>query len=291
MNRPALVLLGLLLALETARADDFPDFKPGAQDITFAETSPDATPKEMVWRFNAPDEPPDYDITREKFRIWISDKYSHEETWGLFVWVDPGSTPRLPVEWGRELADRKLLAISAYDSGNDRHTYFRCRLAVDGAFNMRKRFHIDPRRVYISGGSGGGRVASILGISYADIFAGAFPIVGADFYKAVLTPDGGAFYPPSFFPDAKVLAAAKRRNRYVLLTGSKDTNRDNTRSVFRRGYKAEGFRHILYLEVPKMGHAWPPADWFAKGLDFLDKDDSPKARKASGAKGRGMGKT
>jgi hypothetical protein len=29
-----------------------------------------------------------------------------------------------------------------------------------------------------------------------------------------------------------------------------------------------------------MGHALPSGEWFAKGLDFLDQDDSPPKAKA-----------
>jgi hypothetical protein len=147
-------------------------------------------------------------------------------------------------------------------------------LAVDAAFNMRRRFNISPRRVYLSGVSGGGRVASMVGVAYADVFSGTFPIVGANFYKPIPAP-GGRHYPPTFAPVGTILAGAKKRNRFVLLTGSKDFNRENTKDVYRRGFKAEGFRHVLYLEVPDMGHALPSGEWFARGLDFLDQDDSP----------------
>ena len=141
------------------------------------------------------------------------------------------------------------------------------------------RYNITPRRVYISGLSGGGRVASMVGVAYADVFAGTFPIVGANFYKPMPAP-GGRHSPPSFAPAGTILAEAKKRNRFVLLTGSKDFNRENTKDVYRRGFKAEGFRHVLYLEVPDMGHALPSGEWFAQGLDFLDRDDPPFKAKA-----------
>jgi hypothetical protein len=119
----------------------------------------------------------------------------------------------------------------------------------------------------------------MVGIAYADVFSGTFPIVGVTFYKPMPAP-GGRHYPPSFAPAGTILADAKKRNRYVLLTGSKDFNRENTKDVYRRGFKAEGFRHVLYLEIPDMGHALPAGEWFAKGLDFLDRDDPPPRAKA-----------
>ena len=39
----------------------------------------------------------------------------------------------------------------------------------------------------------------------------------------------------------------------------------------RRCFKKEGFKFAKLLEVPGMGHSAPPAEWFDKGLEFLDK--------------------
>jgi hypothetical protein len=268
----------LMAATTSAQAGDFPEFKTGQYDMTFEESSPDTAPAEVVRRLYLDQEPPAYDIATEKFRVWVPKEYAHDREWGLFVWIDAGDAPRIPEEWEKVLSEHKLLAIGAYHSGNQRHTGTRLQLAVDAAFNMRRRFNIPPRRVYVSGLSGGGRAASMVGIAYADVFFGTFPIVGANFYKPIPAP-GGRHYPPSFAPVGTILADAKKRNRVVLLTGSKDFNRKNTKDVYRSGFKAEGFRHVLYLEVPEMGHTLPSGEWFAKGLDFLDQDDPPPKAK------------
>jgi hypothetical protein len=269
----------LMSATMSAPPGDFPEFKTGQHDITFAESSPDAAPAEVVRRLDVDQGPPAYDIATEKFHVWVPNAYAHDREWGLFVWVDAGDAPRFHEDWDAVLSEHKLLAIAAYDSGNRRHAVSRMQLAVDAAFNMRHRFNITPRRVYISGVSGGGRVASMIGIAYADVFSGTFPIVGANFYKPIPAPGGGN-YPAAFAPVGTILALAKERNRFVFLTGSKDFNRKNTKDVYRRGFEAEGFRHVLYLEVPSMGHALPSREWFAKGLDFLDRDDPPPKAKA-----------
>lgn len=269
----------LMAATTSAGAGDFPEFRTGRYDITFEESSPEAAPAVVVERLFVDRDPPPYDIATEKFRVWVPAEYTHEREWGLLVWVDAGDAPHIPEEWEKVLAEHKLLAIAAYRSGNPRHPATRIQLAVDAAFNMRRRFHIGPRRVIVAGLSGGGRVASMIGIAYADVFAGTFAIVGANFYKPMPAP-GGRQVPPMFAPIETILADARRRNRYVLLSGAKDFNRENTRDVYRRGFKAEGFRHVLYLEVPEMGHGIPPAEWFDKGLDFLDQVEVPTKGKA-----------
>jgi hypothetical protein len=278
-------LLLALLGPTPARASDFPGFTPGASDLTFERSAPESSDTELMRRFRSVQTPPEYKVAKERFRVWIPKGYRHDqEPWGLFVWVDPGDAPNLPDAWHPVLADRRFLAVGPYQAGNDRDLPDRYRLALDAAHNLKQRFHVDPGRVYISGLSGGGRVASMLGVACGDVFRGTFPMVGTNFYKPIATGEPGKFRLPSFRPDPQILAACKPRNRYALLTGETDVNRESTHQVYESGFRAEGFRHVLYLEVPDMGHARPPAEWFAKGLDFLDRheDNRPASSRPSG---------
>ena len=74
----------------------------------------------------------------------------------------------------------------------------------------------------------------------------------------------------SYLPDDEVLAIAKQKCRFVLVTGAKDFNRVNTRAAEESGFRKEGFASVLYLEVPGLGHAMPDAKWLEQGLGFLD---------------------
>ena len=168
------------------------------------------------------------------------------------------------------LEKRKLIAIAAYKSGNSRNIFDRFRLAIDAAFNMGNRFNIDPARVYVSGFSGGGRVASMVAVAYADLFSGAIPLCGVNFYTDIPS-EPGKHWPRGYVPVEPALKIAKESGRYVLVTGEKDMNLKNTRAVYEEGFKKEGFKHALLLEVPALGHAPPPAEWLEKGLEFLDR--------------------
>lgn len=272
---------GLLLAAfgvgPAARGADFPEFSPGRTDLTFAGASPLSTDAELKRRFDAPRTPPAYDVAKESFRVDVPGSYRHDAAgWGLFVWVDSSPRPELPPDWGPVLAARKLIVVAAHDSGNARELFDRCRMAVDAVHNMRRRFHVDPARVYVSGSSGGGRVASMLGVAYADVFAGSFPMIGANFYKPIPAGKENQYWLPVYLPAPEILKRARAGNRFVLLTGETDFNRENTRRVYDDGFKAEGFRHVLYLEVPGSGHSRPPAEWLEKGIRFLDDGALPR---------------
>ena len=256
---------------------DEPTISIGSGDLVFEQSSPLSTDSELKRRFTATNEPPRFDIAKEKFRVVIPKDYSRDTAWGLFVWVDASPVPTVPPDWGRALAEKKLLFVAAHDAGNERNSFDRCRLAVDSVHNMKSRFRSStPNRVYVSGVSGGGRVASMLGVAYADVFAGCFPMVGVNFYKAVPNGEPRMAWLPKYRPDARILESAKAKNRYVLLTGEKDFNRENTRRIFRDGFEAEGFRNVLLIEVPGMGHDLPSAGWLRKGIDFLDQESRPR---------------
>ena len=66
----------------------------------------------------------------------------------------------------------KLIFIGAHKSGNPRSVFDRMRLAIDANYNARQIANIDPARVYVSGLSGGARVAMGLALGSPQIIAG-----------------------------------------------------------------------------------------------------------------------
>lgn len=261
--------VALLFSPFTSTADDLPPFAPGVHEIRFTESALQSNADEVKARLSAVEDPKPFDITKERFHLVVPKNYRPEEAWGLFIWISASDKPQVPADWEATLAARKLLFIGAYQSGNPRNIFDRMRLAIDASVGMCKRYRIDERRVYVSGFSGGARVASMLGVAFADLFTGTIPFMGVNFYTELPADDGKQFG-ISYIPDDEVLAIAKKKCRYVLVTGEKDFNRTNTRSAEEHGFRKEGFAGVLCLEVPGQAHAMPKAEWLEKGLDFLD---------------------
>ena len=165
----------------------------------------------------------------------------------------------------------RLIYIGANNAGNQRLVLARLGLAIDAAWNMPKRYSIDPDRVYIAGVSGGGRCSSMLGVITPDIFRGGMYIIGSDFYRPLPAEEQNQFYPQTYMPPAaRLLNLAKHHSRHVLLTADADGNRHQTKTNYDLGFVHDGFDYVTYLQVPKMGHQPPPPEWFEKGLEFLD---------------------
>jgi predicted esterase len=234
------------------------------RDARFTDPSPGGA--ELLRRFSVREEVPVYDLRGERFRIITPEEIGSPV--GLFVWISPGKDPGIPRGWEPILAEHRLVFVGAYDGGNERIALDRFRLALDAVHNLKARFVVDPRRVYVAGFSGGGRVASMLGVNFAEVFTGTIAICGANFFQPVRAGAGG-FYAAGYVADAESLRLAKVARPFVLITGEKDMNRENTRAV-ENGFRAAQFRHVKYLEVAGMGHVLPSGAVLRTALRYLE---------------------
>ena len=202
---------------------------------------------------------------------------------GLLVWIDSSDRGACPPAWKATLARHNLIWIGGNNSGNARAVNIRFGMAIDAVHNMKKRYTIDPDRIYVGGVSGGGRSASMLTIGFPEIFTGGgFYVVGCNYWNTVPAEKKGTFY-QGFWgtpnPQQNALIRQAKDRSFVFLTGETDYNRFQTKEVY-RGYKSAGFSHLTYLEVPRMGHVIPPPDWLEKSLAFFDEALLPKGARA-----------
>lgn len=270
----ALIFTGIRVAADEPQAAG-----KSYQEVQFTQAAPYSTKAEITRRFGYPEPFPDLDIASEKFQLLVPSGYSTNSStvsesstnsgWGLLVWVSPGNTLGMPPDWAAELARHRLLVVGAMNAGNERHLVDRFRLALDATCNVCRQYKIDRKRIYIGGMSGGGRVASMLGIACADLFTGTLSVCGVNYYRDI-TDAAGIIYPASFLPDGRILPLARKSGRFVLLTGEFDPNRENTKATQEKGFQRDGFKNVIFQEVPRMKHAMPNATELAKALDFLD---------------------
>lgn len=234
-----------------------------------------------------------YDLSQEGFRVIAPASLTTNSGWGLFVWISPGHDAYIPKDWEPVFAQHQLIFVAPYQSGNNRELMDRFRLALDAVCSLSRQYGVDRKRIIVGGFSGGGRIASMLGAGYPDLFTGAFCVCGVNFYQDVsFTSEDSGFgaipggslgpgqvrpspmvrFPASFRPPQPMQDLAKRNLRLYLLTGSTDQNRLNTKALYEAGFKRIGYRHVDYREIPGFGHAIPNATELEKALKFL----SPK---------------
>jgi hypothetical protein len=310
-----LVVVPLLLAPRAARPADAPPLlapesttasqptsqpvQTGRFQLTFTEKSPqsDTTEicKRMGWRVEPLKEfgkPMDYDPAKESYEVYVPASYTGSEPYGLFVWISPGHRGDVPQQFYEVLDRHKLIAIGANNAGNDRELWNRMSVAMDAPFNMKKRYNLDPKRMYVSGASGGGRTSSRIAMLFPEVFNGGYYQIGVDFYKVLwVDKEGGKMYKQAFQRAARGPFEIVRDNvRHVLLTGETDPNRAQTKLTYEQ-MKKDGFKHVTYLEQPGLGHQPPSAEWFEKGIVALDEAKDSETEeptpKGKGSKGKG----
>ena len=248
----------------------------GTYDTAFLVPAPNGSAGEVCRRFSIGFVSSAYTLGKEKFRVIVPESYTNDLTWGLFLWMSPGYEPGIPKDWPEVLAKHKLVFVSPLNAGNDRHpdnrqagAIERFRLGLDATYNMRLRYRVSPKRIYVSGFSGGARIASMLGVGYSDVYTGTIPVCGVNFYMTIPAP-GNESWPPDYKTQTPYLNAAKTNGRFVLITGSGDMNRAQTAATYEYGFQQYGFSHVQYLEVPGMGHGIPGAEYLERALKFVE---------------------
>jgi hypothetical protein len=190
---------------------------------------------------------------RITWEMFVPETYDVKKPAGLLVNVSPMSSGEIPRQWKSVLEEHNLIWISANESGNRVLVTRRVLYAIIAPNIVTKSYAIDRERMYLSGLSGGGKVASMVAIDYANTFRGAIYNCGVEVW------DG----------DEPRMIDAVRKNRYVFVTGEYDQALGRTKSVYRR-YRKAGIENSKLMVINKMTHRNPDRHEFEKAVLYLD---------------------
>ncbi|MCC7408721.1 MAG: hypothetical protein IT442_11665 [Phycisphaeraceae bacterium] len=212
-------------------------------------------------------------------RIYLPADGRVDARWGMVVWISPSNDDDLLSATYRRVFQRlRLIVITPLSAGNEAPVARRLSLALRCAEYAKKTYELDPQRFYIAGFSGGGRCASWLGVLYPDLFRGAMPICGCDYFRPMPVPNNpGKLWPADYRPPpGNLLRLAKKNVRFALLTAEHDANRLQTKTLYSQGFLRDRFEHVTYLEAPNLGHEPPLAGWLERGLAVMEGDREQK---------------
>ena len=196
------------------------------------------------------------------FELFVPSRAGDEPP-GLLVYISPKPGARMPPAWADVLEAENIMWIGANDSGNEIAVMRRVALALLGpgaAAHHAAAVGIDSLnvdRTYLSGFSGGGRVASMMMPIYYETFKGAIYICGAN--------------PVEPLSDEQI--AGLMSHRFVFLTGTEDFNHLDTQFAIGLSQRAGLGGGALYV-VEGHGHALPEPEPLARSLRFLQGEDS-----------------
>lgn len=194
--------------------------------------------------------PVDQQLTWE---VYVPESYDDANPPGMMVYISPGNSGKIPRGWKAVLEEKNLIWIAANRSGNKAAVARRAIVAVVGPTLIEKQYNIDRDRIYVSGLSGGGKMASMVATDNAHLFKGAIYNCGVNFWDADV-------------PDRINLI---RQNHFVFVTGTLDFALEPTKKAYKQ-YKDAGVENALLMVVRGMNHKNPGRSKFAEAIDYLD---------------------
>jgi hypothetical protein len=214
----------------------------------------------------------DFELAKETFYIWTPTGSGATQPYGLLVYISPSDDcTAVPQGWASVLKERRLIFVAPQKAGNKQLVGRRAGLAVVAANKLLEMTRIDTNRVYVAGFSGGARTASYCAFVRPSLFSGAFAVCGVDFpgqvprVKATKDDEYG-----SFSLGEQEVAEAKRRVKFVLVTGSRDFRYGNILDIYTGGFQKDNFA-VKLIDVPGMTHTVCSAKALSDGISFMDK--------------------
>lgn len=207
-------------------------------------------------------------LSKEKFWARLPPGYSVAKPAALVVWVDASPIGRPPRDLFEGLDQCGAVCIGAAESGNARPVTERLQLAMDAVNTAKRRWNIDPARVYVSGISGGGKMAGVLLMLAPEVFTGAVSIVGLSFYESIPTGKPRETWPAELNKPSGARWDLLLKRRLAVVTGGQDFNHAPILAgvkIFRRD-KLD----VRLFDVATMGHELPTPAAFAEQLGWVD---------------------
>jgi predicted esterase len=272
MLRPALTLLALLAVAAVAEAAP----TGWLPEQSFDTYSPLAATKERVQRLLAPTYAErlrshqqrtgaelaehSLDLANERFDLYVPATMP-AQGYGLLVFVAPSADFPLPRDWRQVLDRRGVIYVSARRAGNQQSVIDRrVPLALHAHQHVAAHYAVDPQRVWISGFSGGSRVAQRIAVAYPDLFRGAVLMAGSDAF-------GEFDSRPSRAP---LFTLFRERSRVVFVSGDQDypnkLKDKHTIASFQR-LCVSNFKRVW---LTRSGHWVPDARRLERVFEFLD---------------------
>lgn len=188
------------------------------------------------------------------YRVWVPKDYSRDRPPGVVSYIPPSDHGFIHKSFFPPMMANNLIVVAPKDAGNKVDPVQRITMAIHAVELIKRRYAVDDNRVYISGSSGGGRAASLAMYYRPDLFVGGMPLFGANPIDNTPTPgkNDGSFHQGLHKMPSRDALRQMTRNRYAIVTGETDYNKDGCQAVFnnlqKRGIPAS------FIVLPGVGH-------------------------------------
>lgn len=196
-----------------------------------------------------------YDSTKQQYELFVPPNYNPKQAYPVVLFISPGDGPGGWKNWEPVCKKQNIIFASPHGAGNNVQTPRRVRIVLDVLDDIRKNYSTDPDRTYVSGFSGGGRIACGVAFALPEYFGGAAPVCAAGDLR-----------------DERWLQhRLADRLSIALVTGETDFNRAECERLRGPLYTALGIRNKVYT-VPKLGHGIPDSGPLGDVFAWLEQD-------------------
>jgi hypothetical protein len=199
--------------------------------------------------------PGDYDSRKQRYQLYVPGNYDRARSWPLVVFISPGDDPLGWRTWQKPCEEAGVLFCAAYAAGNNCPPGQRTRIVLDMLDDVRRHYHINPDETYLTGFSGGGRMACSIAFSLPEYFGGVAPVCGTNPLHRL----------------AYLGHRVQDRLSVAFVTGANDFNRAENEDYMAPLFQELGIRTKLWV-VPAVGHALPPPAVLKEVQDWLVAD-------------------
>ncbi|MSQ94452.1 MAG: hypothetical protein EXR98_07840 [Gemmataceae bacterium] len=245
--------------------------------IADAQTAPSerkvAAATRLDWQFavqgfgpGAAKLPAGYDSTKQRYQLYVPKDHTKEKPAGLVLFISASDQPAGWNIWKAACEKEGILFASPFGAGNSPDSGRRTRVILDILDDVRRQYAIDPDQTYITGFSGGGRMACSIAFALPEYFGGVIPLCGTN-------PISGPTY---------LRHRIEERLSVAFVTGEKDFNRKENEVYMAPWFEELGIRSKLWV-VPKMAHEIPSSAVITEVHAWLAED---LKRRRDDAKGR-----
>lgn len=204
-----------------------------------------------------------FDSAKQSYELFVPDRKDAKKPLPAIVFVSAGDEPGGWKTFEKVSKDSGFVFIGVRGAGNNVPPPKRVRIILDCFDDVRRQVPLDNDRTYISGFSGGARIACAVAFALPEHFGGVIPICAAGELRE----------------EPWLRHRIITRVPAALVTGETDFNRGEVERWKGTMWKDIGIRTRVWVQ-PKSGHAMPTAAVAGEVVKWLD-EDAPRRAKES----------
>ena len=227
-------------------------------------------PTRLDWTFVSSNrslaEPPadmlgkDFDSTKQTYELFVPARKDAKKPAPAILFISAGDEPAGWKAFESLCKEKGFVFVGVRGAGNNVPLARRIRIVLDCLDDVRRQIPLDPDRTYVSGFSGGARIACAAAFALPEHFGGVIPLcAGGDLRE-----------------EQWLRFRAADRLSVALVTGETDFNRGEVERWKGPMWKELGVRTKVWTQ-PKLGHGIPSAATLGEAVAWLDEGADARA--------------